>query len=113
MPPYIVSNGVRKTISDDLYDLLWNGLENIETTDTETSTEEIEVPRPFERPKNAEWRKQSDVYFNVKPIDKDYFKKYYQNKTKEPCVCNICGKEISCKSNLSKHQKTKTCKSYI
>ena len=42
-----------------------------------------------------------------------YFQKYYQEKTKQPCVCDICGCAMSCKSNLAKHKKTKKCRRFL
>ena len=115
MPSYLVNSGIKMPMSDDLYDLLWNSLGNIDITDTETSslTEEVEATTPVEKPMNSDWRKQDDGYYNKKPNDKDYFKKYYKTKTKNPCNCDICGALISCRSNLSKHKKTKKCKSSI
>ena len=37
----------------------------------------------------------------------------YQEKTKQPCVCDICGSDLSCKSNLAKHKKTKKCQRFL
>ena len=39
-----------------------------------------------------------------KPNDETYFQRYYQEKTKQPCVCDICGSDLSCKSKLGKAQ---------
>ena len=36
--------------------------------------------------------------------DETYFQRYYQEKTQQPCVCDICGSAMSCKSNLAKGQ---------
>ena len=47
---------------------------------------------------NAECRKQDDGYNNKKPNDANYFKKQYQDKTKQRRVCDTCGFNISWKS---------------
>ena len=51
-----------------------------------------------------------DGSYNKIPLDENYFKKYYEQKTHISCICDVCGKELSCKSNLAKHKKTKRCK---
>lgn len=106
MPSYFVNNGLKQEIDDDLFDLLWNSIDRVEQTDSETSS--TTTPK-----RNSEWRKQDNGYYNTKTNDEEYFKKYYQNKTKHPCVCDVCGTHITCKSNLSKHKKTKKCRNYL
>ena len=108
MSSYFVNNGLKQEIDDDLFDLLWNSIDRPEQTDTETSTASS---TPIKR--NSEWRKQEDGYYNSKPNDEEYFKTYYQCKTKQPCVCDVCGTNITCKSNLSKHKKTKKCQKFL
>ena len=86
-----------------------------ELTDSETSSSEesYKTNSSVNKNSNAEWRKQSNGFYTSKPCDENYFKKYYQDKTKTKCVCNICGTELSCKSNMAKHKKTKKCQTYI
>ena len=112
MPCYFVSNGLDMPMTDETFDLLWNSFRNTELTDSETpsSSEECDKTGSFnEKARNAEWRKQDDGYYNRKPNDEKYFQRYYQKKTEQPCVCDIRGSAMSCKSNLAKHKKTKKC----
>ena len=72
MPSYFINSGVKMTMDDNLFDMMWNSIGNSDATDTETIVES---------PKNKyDWRKQENGYYNSKPNDKDYFKKYYQEK---------------------------------
>ena len=53
-----------------------------------------------------------DGKYSYKPLDKDYFKKYYREVIAHsgPCVCNVCGNTISNSQGLVKHQKTQYCR---
>lgn len=62
-----------------------------------------------EEPKRQSRWKDNGLY-DTKPLDPDYFKKYYQNKFKTPFTCPDCGTTITNKSNLSKHRGTKKCR---
>ena len=105
MPCYFVSNGIEIPMTNETFDFIWNGFGNKELTDSETSSSEesYKANSSVIKNTNAEWRKQDDGYYNRKPNDKKYFQRYYQEKTKQPCVCDICGSAMSCKSNLAKH----------
>ncbi len=59
---------------------------------------------------NSRWNE--DGIYNSKPLDKNYFKNYYQNKLSIKTDCPDCGRKIS-KSNLSKHRQTAICKNII
>ena len=112
MPCYFVSSGVEIPMTNETFDVIWNGFGNKELTDSETSSSSEEGDKTgslVEKARNAEWRKQDNGYYNKKPNDEKYFQRYYQEKTKQPCVCDICGSAMSCKSNLAKHKKTKKC----
>ena len=111
MPCYFVSNGVEMSMTDETFDFIWNSFGNKELTDSETSSweESYKANSSINKNTNAEWRKQEDGYYNRKPNDETYFQRYYQEKTKQPWVCDICGSTMSCKSNLAKHKKTKKC----
>ena len=116
MPCYFVSNGVEMSMTNQTFNFIWNGFRNKELTDNETSflSEEGDKTNSFvDNAKNAEWRKQDDGYYNRKPNDETYFQRYYQEKTKQPCVCDICGSAVSCKSHLAKHKKTKKCQRFL
>ena len=115
MPCYFISSGVEIPMTNHTFDFIWNGFGNKELNDSETSSSSEEGAKTssfVDNAKNAEWRRQHDGYYNRKPNDETYFQKYYQEKTKQPCVCDICGAAMSCKSNLAKHKKTKKCRTY-
>ena len=116
MPCYFVSSGVEIPMTNETFDLIWNGFGNKKLTDSETSSSSQEGDKTgslVEKTRHAEWRKQEDGYYNRKPNDETYFQRYYQEKTKQPCVCDICGSAVSCKSNLAKHKKTKKCQRFL
>ena len=116
MPCYFVSNGVEMSMSNQTFDFIWNGFGNKELIDSETSPSSEEGDKRglfVDNAKNVEWRKQDDGYYNRKPNDETYFQRYYQDKTKQPCVCDICSSDLSCKSNLAKHKKTKKCQRFL
>ena len=116
MPCYFVSSGVEIPMTHETFAGIWNSFRNKELTDSEmsSSSEEGGKTGSFgEKARSAEWRKQDDGYYNKKPNDETYFQRYYQEKTKQPCVCDICGSAMSCKSNLAKHKKTKKCQRFL
>ena len=116
MPCYFVSSGVEIPMTNEAFDFISNNFGNKELTDSETSSSSEEGAKTssfVDNAKNAEWRKQEDGYYNRKPNDEKYFQRYYQEKTKQPCVCDICGSAMSCKSNLAKHKKTKKCQRFL
>ena len=98
-------------IVNQTFDFIWNGFGNKDLIDSETSSpeESYKANSSVNKNTNAEWRKQEDGYYNRKPNDENYF----QEKTKQPCVCDICGSAMSCKSNLAKHKKTKKCQRFL
>ena len=99
-------------MTNETFDFIWNSFPNTELTDSETvssSEESYEAVSSVQKPTKPQWRKQDDGYYNRKPNDEKHFKKCYQEKTKQPCVCDICGSAMSCRSNLAKHKKTKKC----
>ena len=103
------------SMTDETFDFVWNSVGPKELTDSETSSLSEEGDKRgscVDNAKNAEWRKQDDGYYNRKPNDETYFQRYYQEKTKQPCVCEICGSALSCKSNLAKHKKTMKCQRF-
>ena len=113
---YFVSNGLDTQMPNETFDLLWNSFSHAELTDSETSSsfgEGDKVTSSVEKPESTGWRKQDDGYYNNKPNDSSYFKKYYQQKTKQRCVCDVCGSTVVCKSNLAKHRRTKKCQKFL
>ena len=116
MPCYFVNSGVEIQMRNETFDFIWNSFGNKELTDSETSSsseEDYKANSSVQKPTNPQWRKQDNGYYNRKPNDETYFQTYYQEKTKQPCVCDICGSDLSCKSNLAKHKKTKKCQRFL
>ena len=114
MPCYFVSSGVEIPMTNETFDFIWNSFGNKGLTDSETSlSENYKAVSSVQKPAKPQWRQQDDGYYNRKPNDETYFQRYYQEKTKQPCVCDICGSDLSCKSNLAKHKKTKKCQRFL
>ena len=62
------------------------------------------------RPKNPD-RHKVDGTYDAKPLDPDYFKRYYQEKTKNKNInCPKCECLVNDSSHMSRHQKTKKCR---
>ena len=108
MPSYFCLNGATFKISDKEFDNIYRRMKDNEEVSTTEPSSEAESNEPV-RNKNSEWRKQENGYYNSKPNDENYFKKYYQSKQKVKFICERCGKELSDKSNKAKHQKSKKC----
>ena len=94
MPCFMVIDGVKSPMDDDLFDRLAS----------EVSDEQNEPITPIYT------RFNEDGTYNSKPIDPQYFKNYYQKHLKQPFQCPDCKRMISSKSNLSKHRSTRICK---
>ena len=63
-----------------------------------------EVLKPIKESK----RKLPDGTYNIKPLDPDYFKKYYHKQGSELATCCYCG--IECRKNyMFRHRKTSKC----
>jgi hypothetical protein len=56
-------------------------------------------------------RYKPDGTYDKKPLDPNYFSKYYQKRLSTPFTCPDCGRTITSKSNLSKHRQTNVCMS--
>ena len=95
MPCYMVIDGIKQEIDEDLFD------EMVEAIHT--------PPTPPNTPNNTSTRWQPDGSYNKKPLDPDYFTKYYKKKLTTPFNCPDCGRTISSKTNLSKHRQTQVC----
>ena len=95
MPCYIVGGDSydRKLIEypDELFDAM---------------VEELHNPTPV-IPRGSRWG--TDGSYDNRPSDPDYFKKYYKKNLCSQYECPKCGRQLSSKSNLSKHQKTIRC----
>ena len=88
-----------------------NSTENIENVildNTPTASEEEIKRNKYNKPFKAQERHLENGKYNSKPLDKEYFNKYYHEKRKVQIQCPRCGKN-STNGNLSKHQLTKSC----
>ena len=105
MPAYLVNSGVKKEIGDDYFDLLWDSVSEEDEVSTSASSSDSEIVKK----RNGDWRKQDNGYYNTKPNDENYFKKYYLEKLKHEWICDRCGKTLKGKSNMSRHYKSEKC----
>ena len=96
--PFMVIDGHKMKIDDNTFDTMSQLVQD----ELQTSSEEQPT-------KKSRWR--DDGTYDNRPLDPDYFKRYYQNKLKTPMTCPDCGKTIANKSNMSKHRNTKKCRS--
>ena len=87
-----MENGEKQHIDDDLFDLMWNTLEE-ERSMLDTGT----------------YKQKLDDKLNAKYRKEGYFKDYYQNNNTS-YECEKCGLTISSKTNKVKHQNTARCK---
>lgn len=95
----MVIDGTMSEVSNDFFQDMVNEL--YEEPITQTSEEEPKQTT------SSRWNE--DGTYNSKPLDKNYFKNYYQNKLACKIDCPDCGRKIS-KTNLSKHRQTAICK---
>ena len=109
--PFMFIDGQKMRIDNDIFDTMSQLVQDEITTSSEeeqaggllnSNYVGVEPNRP------SRWR--DDGTYDKKPLDPNYFKKYYQNHLKQPFTCPDCGKTISSKSNLSKHQQTAKCR---
>ena len=104
--PYMVVGGCKMKIDNHTF----NSMSQIIQDEIQSSSEE--EPKKTSRwntdgAKTSRWN--TDGTYDNKPLDPDYFKKYYLKKLKAPFTCPDCGTTISSKANLSKHRNTKKC----
>ena len=51
----------------------------------------------------------ADGKYNDRPLDPDYFTKYWKEHYQKPAECLICGKILLCCDKLKRHEKSKQC----
>ena len=95
--PYMVIDGHKTKIDNSTFDTMSQFVQD----ELQTSSEEPPT-------KQSRWKPNGT--YDTKPLDPDYFKKYYLNNLKTPFTCPDCGTTISNKTNLSKHRNTKKCR---
>ena len=96
MTCYMYIDGHKQEIDEDIFDQMVEALHNPPTLNQPTTTT------------STRWK--PDGTYNKKPLDPEYFTKYYHNKLSTPFKCPDCGRTISSKSNLSKHRQTHICR---
>jgi hypothetical protein len=88
-----------------------NKFEILETNNTEIIQEKIKKktgPKGPHKIKRKPERWLDDGKYN-KPLDPDYFKKYWKEHYQKPAECIICGKILLCCDKLKRHEKSKQC----
>ena len=45
----------------------------------------------------------------TRKYQREYHRKYYKEKQQQPYMCRICGKTLSDRSNIRRHEKSKGC----
>ena len=83
--------------------------QNILLTETESETNEevvITIKKSRGRPMNPD-RHLSEKY-NGKPLDPEYYKKYYISKLKQNVCCSICGKCTNI-AHIRRHERSAFC----
>ena len=112
MPCYFVSNEIEIPMTNETFDFIWNGFGNKELTDSETSSsyEEGAIKQVHLMKKlDSTWVEKAGRRILQEKIERRNvnFQRCCQEKTKQSCVCDVCGSDLNCKSNLVKHKKTK------
>ncbi len=50
-----------------------------------------------------------DGKYDSKPLDKEYFKKYYHKKYCVPYTCGICGRTLANDQKIKQHENSAVC----
>ena len=110
MTCYMYIDGHKQEIDEDIFDQMVEALHNPPTLNQPTTTTSTrwDVVEPLPTTRTGRWK--PDGTYNKKPLDPEYFTKYYHNKLSTPFKCPDCGRTISSKSNLSKHRQTHICR---
>ena len=119
MTNYLVNEkGIRTTISDDLFDVLWQSIDGDDepfTTDGCVAFNSSQTPGEFSteteseiKPKRKDKKLYNDV-LNKKYKESGYFKDYYKEHDKA-FECEKCGCKLNSISNRARHQQSKKCK---
>ena len=95
MTSVMFRDGFRQEIDEEVFNQMYEILH-------QTRVEEQRMPERLNRIRD-------DGTYDKGPDDPKYFSKYYQKNLSRPFKCPDCGRTISSKSNLSKHQKTNVC----
>ena len=97
MSCYMVINGNMEEMDENLFDQM-----------SEALHQPFHEKHVKDEPTQINMLKEDGTY-DTKPLDQDYFKKYYRKFLKTPFRCPDCGRTMSSKTNLSKHRHTKIC----
>ena len=102
MPCYFYMNRKRQDMDEEVFDQMLQALHQPNIPDETLNTVETSHSTA------SRWR--PDGTYDKRPLDPEYFSKYYRHKLKTPFKCPDCGRTLSSKSNLSKHRETIVCK---
>ena len=81
--------------------------EQIETV-IEEQIEIVKKRKPHKVKRNPE-RYLADGTYNSKPLDPDYFKKYWREHSNKEYKCPICEKVIFSCDKIKRHEKSRFC----
>ena len=52
---------------------------------------------------------EEDKIEKIREYQREYHRKYYKEKQQQPYMCRICGKTLSDRSNIKRHEKSQRC----
>ncbi len=73
-----------------------------------TFTDELAIKRRTRMAYNPA-RHLPDGRYDNKPLDPDYFKKYYHKKWCVPYTCGICGRTLANSQKIKQHENSAIC----
>ena len=95
MTYFLFRDGMKQEIDEDIFERMAEQL-------NQTELNNPPIPEKIDR-------RRPDGTYDKRPLDPDYFKKYYKNNPQIPYQCPDCGRTISTKTNLSRHRNMKLC----
>ena len=111
MPCYMYINGMKQEMDEDLFDQMAAALHQSSNPHNPPTATSTRWKQPEAILTTSRSRYKPDGTYDKKPLDPNYFSKYYQKRLSTPFTCPDCGRTITSKSNLSKHRQTNVCMS--
>ena len=104
-------NGMKQEMDEDLFDQMAAALHQSSNPHNPPTATSTRWKQPEAILTTSRSRYKPDGTYDKKPLDPNYFSKYYQKILSNPFTCPDCGRTITSKSNLSKHRQTNVCMS--